>query len=80
MDMVSLTIFFFITIGSFVLFSTVQLKITSIDSTTGISTLTFDREHGLSGIVTYSDFTGGVGYNNGTYHNIKLIQYQINRI
>ena len=48
------------------------LKITSIDSTTGISTLTFDREHGLSGIVTYSDFTGGVGYNNGTYHNIKL--------
>ena len=48
------------------------LKITSIDSTSGISTLTFDREHGLSGIVTYSDFTGGVGYNNGTYHNIKL--------
>ena len=26
----------------------------------------------MSGIVTYSDFTGGVGYNNGTYHNIKL--------
>ena len=48
------------------------LKITSIDSTSGVSTLTFDREHGLSGIVTYSDFTGGVGYNNGTYHNIKL--------
>jgi hypothetical protein len=32
------------------------LKITSIDSTTGVSTITFDREHGLSGIVTYSDF------------------------
>ena len=48
------------------------LKITSVDSTTGVSTLTFDREHGLSGIVTYSDFTGGVGYDNGTYHNIKL--------
>jgi len=48
------------------------LKITSIDSTTGVSTLTFDREHGLSGIVTYSDFTGGIGYNNGTYHNVKL--------
>jgi len=48
------------------------LKITSVDSTTGVSTLTFDREHGLSGIVTYSDFTGGTGYDNGTYHNIKL--------
>ena len=48
------------------------LKITSIDSTTGVSTLTFDREHGLSGIVTYSDFTGGTGYTDGTYHNVKL--------
>jgi len=48
------------------------LKITSIDSTTGVSTLTFDREHGLSGIVTYSDFTGGTGYTNGTYQNVKL--------
>ena len=48
------------------------LKVVSVDSTTGVSTITFDREHGLSGIVTYSDFTGGTGYNNGTYHNIKL--------
>ncbi len=48
------------------------LKITSVDSTTGVSTLTFDREHGLSGIVTYSDFTGGTGYKNGTYYNVKL--------
>ena len=48
------------------------LTITSIDSTTGVSTLTFDREHGLSGIVTYSDFTGGTGYTNGTYQNVKL--------
>ncbi len=48
------------------------LKVTGFDSTTGITTLTFDREHGLSGIVTYSDFTGGTGYTNGTYQNIKL--------
>lgn len=48
------------------------LKINSIDSTTGVSTITFDREHGLSGIVTYSDFTGGTGYTNGTYQNVKL--------
>jgi len=48
------------------------LKITDFDSTTGVTTITFDREHGLSGIVTYSDFTGGTGYTNGTYENVKL--------
>ena len=48
------------------------LKITGADSTTGITTITFDREHGLSGIVTYSDFTGGSGYTDGAYQNIKL--------
>ena len=48
------------------------LKITNFDSTTGVTTITFDREHGLSGIVTYSDFTGGTGYTNGTYENVKL--------
>ena len=48
------------------------LTITNVDSTTGVTTLTFDREHGLSGIVTYSDFTGGSGYTDGTYHNVKL--------
>ena len=48
------------------------LKITGFDSTTGVTTITFDREHGLSGIVTYSDFTGGTGYTNGTYQNVKL--------
>ena len=26
----------------------------------------------MSGIVTYSDFTGGTGYTNGTYQNVKL--------
>jgi len=48
------------------------LKITGIESIAGVSTITFDREHGLSGIVTYTDFTGGTGYTDGTYHNIKL--------
>jgi hypothetical protein len=48
------------------------LKVTGFDSTTGVTTITFDREHGLSGIVTYSDFTGGTGYTNGTYQNVKL--------
>ena len=31
------------------------LKITGIESIAGVSTITFDREHGLSGIVTYPD-------------------------
>ncbi|MHA2384042.1 MAG: tail fiber domain-containing protein, partial [Candidatus Thorarchaeota archaeon] len=40
--------------------------------TTGVATVTFYREHNLSGIVTYSTLTGGTGYTNGTYHNVKL--------
>ena len=38
----------------------------------GISTITFVRSHGLSGIVTGS-ITGGASYNNGTYYNVKLL-------
>jgi len=40
--------------------------------TTGVTTITFAREHNLSGIVTYSTLTGGSGYTNGTYNNVKL--------
>jgi len=36
------------------------------------ATLTFDREHGFAGVVTYSTLSGGTGYSNGTYYNIKL--------
>ena len=39
----------------------------------GIATLTFTREHGLSGIATYTgSITGGSGHNNGTFYNVKL--------
>jgi len=41
-------------------------------SSGGISTITFSREHNLSGIVTYSSLAGGSGYTNGTYQNVKL--------
>jgi len=41
-------------------------------ATEGTATLTFSREHNLSGIVTYSALTGGSGYTNGTYYNVKL--------
>ena len=37
------------------------------------STITFAREHGLAGIVTYTgSITGGSGKTNGTYQNVKL--------
>ena len=41
-------------------------------ATEGTATITFSREHNLSGIVTYSALTGGSGYTNGTYYNVKL--------
>jgi microcystin-dependent protein len=48
------------------------LEVTGITTSSGISTITFDREHGFSGIVTYSSFAGGNGYNDGTFYNVKL--------
>jgi hypothetical protein len=37
------------------------------------STITFDREHGLSGVVGYSALTGGSGHApDGTFYNVKL--------
>jgi hypothetical protein len=41
-------------------------------SSAGVSTITFSKDHNLSGIVTYSALAGGSGYTNGTYHNVKL--------
>jgi hypothetical protein len=46
--------------------------ITSLTSTPTSSTLAFNREHRLAGIVTYSSLTGGSGFVNGTYYNVKL--------
>ncbi len=42
------------------------------NSTEGTATITFSREHNLSGIVTYSSLAGGTGFTDGTYHNVKL--------
>ena len=38
----------------------------------GTATLTFEREHNLSGIVTATIASGGSGYTNGTYQNVKV--------
>ena len=57
------------------LFTDVGIGI-SISSVTplsaGISTITFSREHGIAGITT-GTLTGGGGYTNGTYNNVKLL-------
>ena len=53
------------------------LKIVGVTSTfvsgsVGVTTLTFDREHGLNGITTFTNLVGGTGHNIGTYFNVKL--------
>ena len=52
----------------------IGLEISSVNnSTAGVSTITFDRRHGLDGIVDVSVTTAGSGFANGTYHNVKLL-------
>ena len=41
-------------------------------NTKGTATLTFARNHNLSGIVTATIASGGSGYTNGTYRNVKV--------
>lgn len=36
-------------------------------------TITFARNHGLAGVVTYSSLPGGAAYTSGTYQNVKLL-------
>jgi hypothetical protein len=48
-------------------------KISAATNVSGVSTITFDREHGLSGVVGYSALTGGTGHTpDGTFYNVKL--------
>jgi len=48
------------------------LEVTGVTTSSNTSTITFDREHGFSGLATYSTLNGGSGHSNGTYHNVKL--------
>ena len=51
-----------------------DLVVSSESVLSGVTTLTFTKNHGLSGIstVSASDITGGSGHTNGTYYNTKL--------
>ena len=48
------------------------LRISGVSTTNTLATLTFDRRHNFRGIVTGS-ITGGSGYPNGTYYNVKIL-------
>jgi len=51
----------------------VGLDVSNVSNPTTTSpTITFAREHGLAGIVTYSSLTGGSGHTPATYQNVKL--------
>ena len=47
-------------------------KITNVSSTAGIATITFDRDHGLGGIVVGEKNATTSGFTPGTYYNVKL--------
>ena len=51
-----------------------EIQSVSAESTSGITTLTFDRNHGYGGIVSLDLASGGVGYNTGTYYNVKILE------
>ena len=51
----------------------VGLDVSLVSDSGTSATITFAREHGLAGIVTYTgSITGGSGKTNGTYYNVKL--------
>jgi hypothetical protein len=52
----------------------VGLDISTVSNSTTSATITFDREHGLAGIVTGTITpNGGTLYTDGTYQNLKLL-------
>ena len=50
----------------------IGLDVFNVSNIAGIATITFARNHGLAGIVTYSSLTGGSGHTPATYQNVKL--------
>lgn len=53
------------------------LNINSVSSSTTSATITFDRPHGFGRIIS-GTITGGSGYNNGTFYNVKLLESSSN--
>jgi len=60
------------TIDKFITDVGIGVSISSVTTlSAGISTITFSKEHGISGITTGA-ITGGASYTNGTFNNVKL--------
>ena len=55
----------------------VGLDVSNVINSSGIATITFSRNHGLAGIVTYTgalnNGTNSAAYTSGTYQNLKLL-------
>lgn len=56
----------------------IGLTISSVVSTSGIATLTFPRNHGLSGLINIGSIPANAAYNDGTYYNVKLLNGNAN--
>ena len=49
-------------------------EVTSVSTNAGITTLTFDRRHGLNGVLGITSITDNTtSYADGTYYNVKLL-------
>ena len=54
------------------------IEISSTNTSTGVSTVTFARNHGLGRLITGTiGGGGGSGYSNGTYYNVRLFNNPI---
>ena len=51
----------------------IGLTISSVSSNLTSASISFERDHGLAGIVTYTTLDGGSSYTQGTYNNVKLL-------
>ncbi len=60
------------TIDQFVKDFGVGLGVSAVATVGSATTITFDRPHGIAGIITYSSLGGGAGFTDGTYFNVKL--------
>lgn len=51
----------------------VGLGVSAVSTSSGVSTVTFARQHNLAGIITATVSNVGAGYNNGTFYNVKIL-------
>ena len=51
----------------------VGLGVSAVNTSSGVSTVTFARQHNLAGIVTATISNVGAGYSNGTFYNVKIL-------